>query len=124
MEGQVVTILDDYGNSKMVKIISIFSSNREDKRYLAYTNAPDYYNQHEDNDVLDLYIVILESDYNGYIVKAIDNDEEFRVSLRLRITNDFVMALLSRSASLTVIKPLSLRTRLREIYKDAIQRNN
>lgn len=77
MEGQVVTILDDYGNSKMVKIISIFSSNREDKRYLAYTNAPDYYNQHEDNDVLDLYIVILESDYNGYIVKAIDNDEEF-----------------------------------------------
>lgn len=54
----------------------------------------------------------------------VDNDDEFRVSLRLRITNDFVMALLSRSASLTVIKPLSLRTRLREIYKDAIQRNN
>ena len=54
----------------------------------------------------------------------VDNDVEFRVSLRLRITNDFVMALLSRSASLTVIKPLSLRTRLREIYKDAIQRNN
>ena len=54
----------------------------------------------------------------------VDNDDEFRVSLRLRITNDFVMALLSRSASLTVIKPLSLRARLREIYKDAIQRNN
>lgn len=47
----------------------------------------------------------------------IDNDTEFRISLRLRITNDFVMALLSRSASLTVIKPLSLRTRIREIYK-------
>lgn len=54
----------------------------------------------------------------------IDNDTEFRISLRLRITNDFVMALLSRSASLTVIKPLSLRTRIREIYKEAIERNN
>lgn len=53
-----------------------------------------------------------------------DNDTEFRISLRLRITNDFVMALLSRSASLTVIKPLSLRTRIREIYKEAIERNN
>ncbi len=53
-----------------------------------------------------------------------DNDSEFRISLRLRITNDFVMALLSRSASLTVIRPLSLRTRIREIYKEAIERNN
>lgn len=54
----------------------------------------------------------------------IDNDIEFRISLRLRITNDFVMALLSRSASITVIKPPSLRTRIREIYKEAIERNN
>lgn len=53
-----------------------------------------------------------------------DNNAEFRISLRLRITNDFVMALLSRSASLTVIKPLSLRARIREIYKEAIERNN
>lgn len=54
----------------------------------------------------------------------IDNDIEFRISLRLRITNDFVMALLSRSASLTVIKPPSLRARIRDIYKEAIERNN
>ena len=54
----------------------------------------------------------------------IDNDIEFRISLRRRITNDFVMALLSRSASLTVIKPPSLRARIREIYKEAIERNN
>lgn len=54
----------------------------------------------------------------------IDNDNEFRISLWLRITNDFVMALLSRSASLTVIKPPSLRARIREIYKEAIERNN
>lgn len=54
----------------------------------------------------------------------IDNDTEFRISMRLRITNDFVMALLSRSASLTGIKPPSLRARIREIYKEAIERNN
>ena len=53
----------------------------------------------------------------------IDNDEEFRISLRLRITNDFVMALLSRSKSLTVIKPKSLRNRICEIYREALSRN-
>ena len=54
----------------------------------------------------------------------VDNDTEFRISLQIRITNDFVMALLARSASLTVIKPLSLRARIKEIYKEAIERNN
>lgn len=53
----------------------------------------------------------------------IDNDCEFRIRLRLRITNDFVMALLARSGSLTVIKPLSLRRRINEIYQQAIVRN-
>lgn len=54
----------------------------------------------------------------------VDNDTEFRISLQIRITNDFVMALLARSASLTVIKPLSLRKRVNEIYQNALQRNN
>jgi len=53
-----------------------------------------------------------------------DTAEAFRVRLRLRITNDFVMELLSRSRSLTVIEPLSLRERLREVYKEALQRNS
>jgi len=53
----------------------------------------------------------------------IDTPEEFRIALRLRITNDFVMALLSRSNSLTVIKPQSLRDRVRDIYREALKRN-
>ena len=53
----------------------------------------------------------------------IDDDKEFRIALRLRITNDFVMALLSRSTSLTVIKPESLRNRVRDIYREALRRN-
>lgn len=53
----------------------------------------------------------------------IDNETEFRIRLRLRITNDFVMALLSRSRSLTVIKPLHLRERIRKVYEEALKRN-
>ncbi|WP_175629382.1 helix-turn-helix transcriptional regulator [Bacteroides acidifaciens] len=52
-----------------------------------------------------------------------DNETEFRITLHLRITNDFVMALLARSSSLTVIKPLHLRERIRKVYEEALQRN-
>ena len=52
-----------------------------------------------------------------------DNPEEFRIRLRLKITNDFVMALLSRSNSLTVLKPESLRLRIKDIYQRALERN-
>ncbi len=54
----------------------------------------------------------------------VDNEEEFRIKLHLRITNDFVMNLLSRSTSLTVIKPLHLRERIWNIYEKALKRNS
>lgn len=73
------------------------------------------------------------SPLDGYFIKAtplhssqeiiIDNDEEFCIKLNIRITNDFVMALLARSNSLTVIKPLSLRERINDIYQQALKRN-
>ncbi len=53
-----------------------------------------------------------------------DTPDEFRISLRLRITNDFVMELLSRSRSLEVLRPLHLRERVRQIYADALKRNS
>ena len=52
-----------------------------------------------------------------------DTPDEFRIALRLRITNDFVMELLSRSRSLEVIRPQHLRERVRQIYEDALKRN-
>lgn len=52
-----------------------------------------------------------------------DNQQEFRIALRLRITNDFVMALLSRSASLEVIAPEHLRQRIKNIYINALKRH-
>lgn len=54
----------------------------------------------------------------------VDTDKEFRITLRLRITNDFVMELLSRSRSLTVIRPQSLRERVRKVYEEALKRHN
>ena len=73
------------------------------------------------------------SPLDGYFLKAtplhssqevvVDNEEEFRIRLRIRVTNDFVMALLARSNSLTVISPTSLRERIIEIYHQAIIRN-
>ena len=53
----------------------------------------------------------------------VDNEEEFRIRLHIRITNDFVMALLARSSSLTVIRPSSLRRRIYDIYRNALKRN-
>ena len=53
-----------------------------------------------------------------------DTPDELRISLRLRITNDFVMELLSRSRSLEVIKPQHLRERVRKVYEEAMKRNS
>ena len=52
----------------------------------------------------------------------VDNENEFRIKLNIKITNDFVMALLARTRSLTVIKPESLKDRIKNLYKDALKR--
>ncbi len=53
----------------------------------------------------------------------VDNSEEFRITVNLKITNDFVMALLSRSRSMEVIRPLHLRERIRDTLSAALARN-
>ena len=52
-----------------------------------------------------------------------EDENSLTIGLRLRITNDFVMALLARSRSMEVIAPLSLRQRVEEIYQEALKRN-
>lgn len=52
-----------------------------------------------------------------------DNDKEFRITVKLRITNDFVMALLSRANSLEVIRPLHLRERIKDVCSRCAERN-
>lgn len=52
-----------------------------------------------------------------------DTDTEFTISLRLKITEDFVMEIISRSWSIKVLKPQSLKERLNKIWCSALQRN-
>lgn len=51
-----------------------------------------------------------------------ETDSEIIFSFRLRITPDFIMELLSRSWSVRVISPASLRDELYAIYTEAIRR--
>lgn len=50
----------------------------------------------------------------------IDNEHEFRIRLRIKLTYDFVMELLSQSQNMKVIAPVRLRDALIEIHKNAI----
>lgn len=45
------------------------------------------------------------------------------VTLRLKITNDFVVALLSRSSSVEILAPQSLKDRMNDIWTAAPGRN-
>ena len=53
----------------------------------------------------------------------VDNDKEFRIRLRIKITYDFKQELLSQSRDLVVIAPEHLRRELCEIYRKALERN-
>lgn len=77
--------------------------------------------------------VVLSFDRSdGYYLKSMplhdsqeileDSEESFKIKLRLRITEDFVMALMSRSWSVRVEEPKHLRNRLKSIYQAALDR--
>jgi predicted DNA-binding transcriptional regulator YafY len=78
--------------------------------------------------------VILSFDAeNGRYLKAnplhhsqkilIDNENEFKISLYLYITLDFLQEILTRTWSLKVIEPESLREKACKIWKEALKRN-
>jgi predicted DNA-binding transcriptional regulator YafY len=51
----------------------------------------------------------------------IDNHEEVRIGLKLFITQDLIMELLSFGNNMKVLKPISLRQRLKKIHGDAFE---
>jgi predicted DNA-binding transcriptional regulator YafY len=76
--------------------------------------------------------IILSFDpYQGKYIKSlplhntqqilIDNAKELRIKLRLYITHDFMMELLSFGDSIVVIKPVSLINMIRDTYKSAVK---
>jgi len=67
------------------------------------------------------YLKSLPLHHSQIILK--DEDDEFIIQLRLCVTYDFIMEILSRSWSLKVISPVSLRERVSEIWQSAVERN-
>lgn len=51
---------------------------------------------------------------------VLENEVEFRIKLKICITRDFVMELLSFGDTVKVIQPSSLKARIIEIYKNAL----
>lgn len=80
------------------------------------------------DDLLSYLDNIKFDDKSEYTQRTIQRDirsiDELRISLHLKITNDFVMELLARSRSLTVISPASLRERINTVYREALNRNS
>ena len=78
-------------------------------------------------------IVIKYDKLDGSFVKSLplhhtqrvleEDENSVTIGLQLRITNDFVMALLARSRSIEIIKPISLRQRVYNTLCDAVERN-
>ena len=52
----------------------------------------------------------------------VDNDQEYRIRLRLKITWDFIIELLSQSDNMTVIAPQHLKDTLADVYRRALKR--
>ena len=67
------------------------------------------------------YLKSLPMHHSQRILK--DEGNEFVIQLKLRITPDFIMEIISRSWSVTVIQPDSLRKQICELYGRAMERN-
>jgi len=73
------------------------------------------------------------SEFDGHYIKSSplhhsqrtlsDNESGLSIGLKLKITNDFIMELLSLSSSLSVIRPAWLKQKMIDIYEIAIKRN-
>jgi len=122
-----------YGIDRIVNLTETDIQYKRDSSIDASTLFKDSYGIWDDPSIPVEEIELSYSPLDGKFLKAmplhhsqeilIDNETVFRIRVRLRITNDFVMALLSRSNSLTVIKPQSLRQRIKDVYERAIERN-
>lgn len=68
------------------------------------------------------YIKSLPIHHSQKIIKENPEQNEIHFSLHLKITEDLILALLSRGLSLEVIKPQSLAKRICEIYREGLKR--
>jgi len=78
-------------------------------------------------------IILSFDSFNGKYIKSfplhesqqilVDNKKETRIKLFLHITSDFEMELLSHGDRVKIVSPDRLKKRLREIYKNTLDKN-
>jgi predicted DNA-binding transcriptional regulator YafY len=79
-------------------------------------------------------IVLSFNNFNGKYIKSfplhdsqqilMDNKKEIRIKLFLHITSDFEIELSSLGDRVKIISPDRLKKRMRDIYKNALDKNN
>lgn len=77
-------------------------------------------------------VILSFTNYQGHYIKSlplhhsqqvlVDNAKEFRIKLKLFVTEDFKMELLSYSRNLTIIKPQSLVSEIKGILERGLER--
>jgi predicted DNA-binding transcriptional regulator YafY len=78
-------------------------------------------------------IILSFDNFNGKYIKSfplhesqqilVDNKKETRIKLLLHTTSDFEIELLSQGDKVKIISPGRLRKRMREVYKNALDKN-
>jgi predicted DNA-binding transcriptional regulator YafY len=76
-------------------------------------------------------VILAFEPFQGMFIKSLpvhssqeilrDDDKELRIRLKLFITHDFIMELLSYGANVRAVFPVHLAERLKETYKDALK---
>ena len=67
-----IIVLDETGNEKEAEILSAFSIKKYNKNYILYT-----LNEVDENDMIKLYVAILNDKDGVYSLENITNDEEW-----------------------------------------------
>lgn len=138
-EGRWYLIAKEVGKSTMKTwgLERIFQLNVTDKRF----QRDPQYDRITENDSFGIYtsselpleeVILSFTPKSGrYIITRplhhsqvvlIDNDSEIRIKLNIKLTNDFIMELLSHTEKMTIISPLHLKDRFNDIFHNAIER--
>ena len=69
---EVISVLDDYGNTFEVEVLDIFEVEGYDHEYILYTRNEDY-----DDENIEAFVSILKNDNENYSLVNIEDDEEW-----------------------------------------------
>ena len=128
-------IIKSFGFDRISEIKTLDKKFTKDSNFDIEKKYRDSFGMYTPNDGNRAEDIVLSFDAeNGRYMKAnplhhsqkilVDTLEEFRIGLHIHITLDFLMEILTRTWSIRVISPDSLRESVCEIWEKALERNN